>query len=64
MFKGYKNGVVVATANTAQEVEEMRANPVYRGIAWVKETADELPDEFKKALPSQKKAKDVAEGDN
>ena len=64
MYKGYKNGNMVATATTEDEVNEMKNNPVYRGIAWVKETADELPVEYKKALPSHKAAKDVAQGDN
>jgi hypothetical protein len=63
MYKGYKQGKVVATATTEDEVNKMKNNPVYRGIAWVKETADELPKEYKDALPSQKKAKDVAQGD-
>ncbi len=55
---------MVATATTEDEVNEMKNNPVYRGIAWVKETTDELPVEYKKALPSHKAAKDVAQGDN
>jgi hypothetical protein len=63
MYKGYKNGKVVATAATESEVNEMKNNPVYRGILWQKETAEELPKEYRDALPSQKKAKDIANGD-
>ena len=63
MYKGYKQGKVVATATTEDEVNKMKANPIYRGIAWVKEVVEELPKEYKDALPSQKKAKDVAQGD-
>jgi hypothetical protein len=63
MYKGYKQGKVVATATTEGEVNKMKANPIYRGIAWVKEVVEELPKEYRDALPSQKKAKDVAQGD-
>lgn len=57
MYKGYKNGVMVATAQTAQEVEAMKANPIYRGIAWVEEKT-ELPKFAQEAIAARKKAKD------
>lgn len=57
MYKGYKNGNLVATATTAQEVEAMKANPIYRGIAWVEEKT-ELPKFAQEAIASRKKAKD------
>lgn len=57
MYKGYKNGNLVATASTAQEVEKMKANPIYRGIAWVEEKT-ELPKFAQEAIATRKKAKD------
>lgn len=57
MYKGYKNGNLVATAQTAQEVEAMKANPIYRGIAWVEEKT-ELPKFAQEAIAARKKAKD------
>lgn len=60
MYKGYKNGNLVATAQTAQEVEAMKANPVYRGIAWVEEKT-ELPTFAKEAIAARKNGKDDGE---
>jgi len=57
MYEGRKQGKIVAYANTHEEVQAAKNNPIYRDIAWTKQEAPPLPADIQADVTTRTKNK-------
>lgn len=56
-YTGYRGGAIVYRNATAEQVAQSSNYPAERGVKWVEDESDDLPEYAAKAEPTRKKGK-------